>query len=200
MSKQQTLEGSEAQPSILDKFDEVEFYYYETNYTPVLKDSEAAYKKECIEQAGEYLQLSSRINTSDMTDEELESLAEEFVEVIFDSVWDLIDSEGYSLWIKYGDKFEMPIYIKSPVGMFTSSTMHGNYGHGQTQVSETFLKSVGQLTQEENSPWSNCEEELWDSLGNTEKELFVKVRDALIGMSDMSPELVALIEKGKRKL
>jgi len=196
---QRNLEGDKADPNQTN-FEEVEFYYYETNYSPVLHESKTAFKVDCIEKMQEYMDVSSRVDTQDLSEEELKTLATEFVETVFENVWDMIDSTGYSLWIKHGDVYEMPVYIKSPVGIYTSASTVGSYGENQKSVSEVFLKAVGQIPQEEYNGWSNCEEHLWDKLAEIEKELFAKVRNAVVGMNDMSPEMVALIEKGKHTL
>ena len=201
MSSQKTLEGDDAEPTLFNNnLEDVEFYYYETNYTPTLNDAKPQHKEACIEEAREYMQLSSRIQTADMTEDELEELASEFVRSVFKSVWQMIDSEGYSLWINYEGKYEIPIYIQSPLGMFTSASALGDYGDGQSAVSDSFLKAVGQLTREEQTEWSNCEEELFNELSETEQKLFYQVRNALVGMTDMSPELAIMIEKGKQLL
>lgn len=200
---QQTLDGDEVNQGELlaDKMGEdVSFHYYSTNYKPILHDSKQRFKNDCIEEAIEFFELSSNIRTDDFTEEELEDFAEQFVETIFDSVWDMIDSEGYSLWVQFGDKMEMPIYVKAPLGLFTSSSRGGQYGEGREDVSEDFLKAVGQMTKQEYGGWSNCSEELYEELAETEKELFKVIRNAFVGTVSMSPEIVMMIEKGKKLL
>lgn len=198
MSEQKTLTGESADTFTEEDLDEISFYYYSTNYTPVFEDAKAEFREDCVEQAIEYFQLSSQVKTNSLEEDALENMAEEFVSAVFDSVWSMIDDEGYSLWIEVDDGFEMPIYIKAPLGMFTSASSLGSYGEGKTEVSDEFLKSVGQMVEEKHNGWSNCEEEVFEQLTETEKKLYVKIREAFTGMTDMSPEISMLIEKGKQ--
>lgn len=197
---QRTLTGEEA-PRVPERdLASIEFHYFETNATPVLENNISAYRDQCIENASKELAQIDSV-PSELIDE----IAEEFVSSTFESVWDLVDGEGYSLWIRHKGKSdrpnymrEYPIYISSPIGTYMSSFTE-YHSSDSNSVSESFLRSVGQmiLDTEETNNWSNCSEEVWNNLSETEQELFHVVRNAFVGMSDMSVEMSLLIEKGR---
>lgn len=208
---QQTLDGDDADDELItqDDLDSVEFVYFESNVESVLNNHRPAHKEECVKMAIEQFDQSSRVDTDGLTEDEIEDLAESFVDVVFDSVWEQVDGTGYSLWIRHTDipegsadhMREFPIYIKNPVGVFCSSFRRFGSMEGNT-VSDTFLRAVGQIPEdsEETNGWSNCSDELWEEMIDIEQQLFWDIRNALLGMSDMSVEIGILIEKGQNLL
>lgn len=203
-SDQQTLSGDKASYVPTDELEQVSFHYYESNAESILNQHKPRHKESSIEMAVEFLDVSSRVETDDMSEEDLEEFAEMFVDQAFSTVWEQVDGTGYSFWMGVKDsddefKKEYPLYVKSPTGVLMSS--FDRYGDSEaTAVSEAFLKAAGQiiLDTDETNGWSNCSEDLYKEMTDVEKKIWQTIRGAFIGQIDMSPELVLLLEKGKQ--
>lgn len=134
-----------------------------------------------------------------------EMMAEELLDEVFGDLIEHIEDKGISLWVTLdGDDekgMDFPIYQRSPVGAF-NSMQPALHQTDAREPSEEFFEAVALMVEdneeEGGSGWGGAPDDLFESLDETEQEIFFRIRNILIDGS-ITPEVGLLIEYAKSR-
>lgn len=174
------------------------FYIAEYDVSALVAQYEEA-RQEFVEDTAEFFEQN--IPGTESVGNEM--MAEELLDEVFDDLIDKIEDTGVGLWVTLDGEngMDFPIYNRSPVGSFNSMQPRLHQVRSR-EPSEEFFEAVSLMVDDNEEDggtgWGGAPEELFNSLDETETELFYRIRSILIDGS-ITPEVGLLIDYAKSR-
>lgn len=178
--------------------EEIDRIYYTETAVRSLDDHYSEARERFVEEHSKVLlnHDSVPIETEDLANNLSEAVAEE----AYGELIDMIDGTGLSLWITLSGedepKIDLPVYVRSPTGTLVSKDT-SVVGTDNIEPSTEFFVALSTMTEDNSesggTDWGGIEENIWNSLTDSEQELVHKIKQSVIS-SYMTPEVALLLE------
>jgi hypothetical protein len=119
-----------------------------------------------------------------------EPLADDFEEdAIHDTLIEM-DLVSVSLWARYDDDFELPLWAVSPAPMWLSPFPDEFSGDPMEPISQELIDGVASMVDEDVGGWGHVPEDILESLSDLETMLLNEIGQSFVELDSSSPALI----------